>query len=246
MAGRRVGAEISLLPEGPTSNRYPADFGEEVVEIIDSVRSRTVTSPERLHALCEAVGYLVHNHVPGAFVECGVWRGGSAMAMALKLLRLDSTDRDLYLFDTFKGMTAPASRDVDLRGRSAQSGRTARRKSGHWLEAPLDDVQDGMRSTGYPEDLIHYVVGDVDETIPKHSPEEIALLRLDTDWYSSTAHEMRSLYPHLTPGAVVMIDDYGHWRGARHAVDEYMQTLEFRPLLVRVDYTCRLFIVPKH
>jgi hypothetical protein len=245
MATRRLGMDVSVLPEGPTRNRYPADFDAEIVEIIDSVRSRTMTSPERLQALCDTVGYLVQNRVPGAFVECGVWRGGSAMAMALKLIRLDSPSRDLYLFDTFKGMTTPAPHDVDIRGRSAQSRIKAKRSTGPWLEAPLDDVQNGMRSTGYPEEFIHYVVGPVEETIPEQSPQEIALLRLDTDWYHSTSHELRFLYPRLSPGAVVIVDDYGHWRGARQAVDEYVQTLEFRPLLVRVDYTCRLFVVPK-
>jgi O-methyltransferase len=106
----------------------------------------------------------------------------------------------------------------------------------------LAEVQAAMRSTGYPEHQIGYVSGRVEETIPESAPSEIALLRLDTDWYGSTRHELEHLYPRLVSGGVLIVDDYGHYAGARQAVDEYFAG---RPiLLARVDYTGRMAVKP--
>ena len=99
-------------------------------------------------------------------------------------------------------------------------------------------------STGYPKERIHFIKGKVEETLPKHAPGKIALLRLDTDWYESTAHEMTHLYPRLSENGVLIIDDYGHWQGARQAVDEYFARQEFRPLLTRMDYSARMLVKP--
>jgi hypothetical protein len=78
--------------------------------------------------------------------------------------------------------------------------------------------------------------------LPEHAPEHLALLRLDTDWYESTRHELFTLYPRLSTGGVLIIDDYGHWDGARRAVDEYLEQQESPLLLNRIDYTGRVAI----
>src|SRR3546814_12950692 len=90
----------------------------------------------------------------------------------------------------------------------------------------------------------HFVEGKVEETVPEHTPDTIALLRLDTDWYSSTKHELHHLYPRLAQGGVLIIDDYGHWAGCRRAVDEYLLNIKPTPLLCRIDYTGRICIKP--
>ena len=84
----------------------------------------------------------------------------------------------------------------------------------------------------------------VEDTIPNQAPKEIALLRLDTDWYESTLHELEHLYPRLVSGGVLIIDDYGHWRGAREAVDEYIDKHKLKLFLTRIDYTGRLCVKP--
>jgi hypothetical protein len=99
-----------------------------------------------------------------------------------------------------------------------------------------------MGSTAYPGSHIHYVKGRVEDTIPKHAPQAIALLRLDTDWYESTRHELEHLFPRLVRGGVLILDDYGHWKGAKEAVDEYFAKLGRSPLLQRLDYSGRLAI----
>ena len=89
--------------------------------------------------------------------------------------------------------------------------------------APLDDVRHTLACSGYPAERVHYVVGKVEDTVPGTMPDAIALLRLDTDWYESTLHELVHLFPRLVPGGVLIVDDYGYWQGCRKAVDEYFR-----------------------
>lgn len=222
--------------------KLPADFSAEDRRIWEAVQSYTMTSPERLQSVCEAVRYVVANRIPGAIVECGVWRGGSSMAAALTLLEVGET-RDLHLFDTFEGMVPPGDYDLALDGRSAaEILKEASRDSVLWGIASLEDVRLNIAATGYPESAITFVPGDVMGTIPDSAPNEIAVLRLDTDWYESTRHELEHLYPRLAARGVMIVDDYGHWKGARRAVDEFFG--ETRPFLHRIDYTGRLIIKP--
>jgi len=221
----------------------PADYDDAAVDTIVRVRRHTITSPARLDALVNAVGHIVSSRTPGALVECGVWRGGSMMAVALTLLRLGDTDRDLYLFDTYSGMTEPTAADVD----SAYDGfslshmwQRRRRGDRNWLGVPVDRVREAMASTGYPPERVHLVEGPVEKTLPAAAPREISLLRLDTDWYASTRHEMEHLYPRLVAGGILVLDDYGHYPGARRAVDEYLAGHGEHLLLQRVDYTGRV------
>jgi len=218
--------------------------------IVERSLPYTMTGPARLLALAEAVGHLVARGVPGAFAECGVWRGGSVLAMALALAEAGETARDLWLYDTFEGMTAPTEADVSEHDPPALETWQAAQAQGTraWPEL-FDDAQSteaAVRSTvlssGYPEDRVHLVAGPVEQTIPAATPGPLALLRLDTDWYESTRHELEHLYPLLSPGGVLIVDDYGHWQGARQAVDEYFAAHPPRPLLVPVDYTCRLAV----
>ena len=167
------------------------------------------------------------------------------MAVALTLLRLGVTDRDLYLYDTFTGMTAPSDEDVRRSGeRAADLLAEQSRSSDIWAIAAIEDVREAVLSVGYPEERIHFVQGPVEETLPASAPEQIALLRLDTDWYSSTKHELVHLFPRLTTGGVLILDDYGYWQGARRAVDEYLTENSLRLLLNRIDNTARIALKP--
>lgn len=216
--------------------------------LLNQVSPFTMTSRERLVAMCDAVSYVSRFQIPGAIVECGVWRGGSMMAAALTLIQCGDTSRELYLYDTFAGMTDPTHDDVDLRGRPAADtmislGQNNKGES-RWCNASLADVEANMSSTGYPRERMRFLAGPVEETIPAAVPDGIALLRLDTDWYESTAHELQHLVPLMAPGAVLIVDDYGHWQGAQKAVDEYLLALDLPLLLNRIDYTGRIAVMP--
>lgn len=223
----------------------PADFDLQSAATIRAATPYTMTSPERLFALCEAIRYVVRSKVEGAVVECGVWRGGSMMAAARTLIECKDFSRDLYLFDTFAGMAPPTERDVAIGGQSASDLLNSHKKTESdpvWCLATLEQVRNAMSATGYHADRIHYVTGKVEDTIPLHAPPKIALLRLDTDWYESTRHELEHLFPRLVRGGVLIIDDYGHWKGAREAVDEYLRTNGIKLLLNRIDYTGRIAV----
>jgi O-methyltransferase len=223
--------------------RLPADFDAATAAVCAAVAPFTMTSPERIAALVEAVRYVVRHRIPGDIVECGVWRGGSMMAVARTLLELGA-DRRLQLFDTFDGMPPPTAVDRDQSGASAAALLAAsdRATSSVWARSPLDDVRRNLLATGYPADRVRFVVGRVEDTLPEQAPESIAIFRLDTDWYASTRHELVHLFPRLAVGGVLLIDDYGHWQGARQAVDEYLAETGARLLLQRIDVTGRLAI----
>jgi O-methyltransferase len=224
---------------------FPLDFDEVDRDLCVRVKPYTMTTPPRIYALSRSIEYVVRRDVAGDVVECGVWRGGSMMAVALTLLRLDATDRDLYLFDTFEGMTEPGAEDVMHTGeRAADLLTDPARHEQYRAVASLEDVREAVLGVGYPEHRIHFVKGPVEETLPERAPSEIALLRLDTDWYASTKHELVHLYPRLRSGGVLIVDDYAYWQGARKAVDEYMAENDLPLLLNRIDYTARIAVKP--
>jgi O-methyltransferase len=247
LRSRFDGTGDSAAPEheASRSHAFPLDFGEADAQICRRVAPYTMTTPPRIYALVRAVEYASARAIPGAFVECGVWRGGSMMAVALTLLRLGITDRELYLYDTFSGMTAPSEKDVKYSGESAADLlETQSPDSDVWAIASIDQVREVVQGVGYPPERIHLVQGPVEETVPIKAPDEIALLRLDTDWYASTKHELVHLYPRLASGGVLILDDYGYWQGARLAVDEFLAENDVRLLLNRVDNTARMAVKP--
>lgn len=218
----------------------PKDLQNENVfyKIYEKCKPFTMTSPERMFSLHKAVEYIIGHKIEGDFVECGVWKGGSAMMMAHSLL-LSNTQRDIYLYDTFEGMSEPNEKDKDLHGNSAdkllkESNKYSDRSI--WCYSTLEQVQQNIYSTNYRKDKIHFVKGKVEETIPNTVPQKIALLRLDTDWFDSTYHELIHLYPLLSNKGILIIDDYGHWEGARKAVDQYFKEKNIFPLMHRIDY----------
>jgi hypothetical protein len=207
-----------------------------------------MTSPERIFALYKAIQYIVANNIPGDVVECGVWKGGSMMAVADTLLSLNDESRHLYLFDTFEGMTEPSENDrnfQEIKASKFMQESSKQKEYSVWCYAPIDGVKAAMNSIGYNQEKIHFVQGKVEDTIPERAPSTIALLRLDTDWYESTRHELIHLFPRISPGGVIIIDDYGYWQGARKAVDEYIKENKIPLLLNRIDFTGRIGVVLK-
>lgn len=225
---------------------YTFDLEPEFLALYERCREQTMTSLERMYALYSATRHVVRSSVPGDFVECGVWRGGSMMLVALTLAALGSQDRALWLYDTFTGMTPPSGQDVQMMsGRPASeilAGQPRSADDPFWGIAGRPTVQENLFSTGYTPGQIRLIEGDVRDTLPSNAPATIALLRLDTDWYASTRHELEQLYPRVARGGVVIIDDYGYWSGARRATDEYLARLPHMPLLHRIDYTGRMFV----
>lgn len=232
----------------PAQDRDASTTSPEDRAILERALPHTMTGAARLQALVDAVRYVVRRGIPGDFAECGVWRGGSVLAMLLTLQDLGVEDRDVHLYDTFSGMTEPGEHDVSLLDPPAtqtweRSQAAGQRAWGELFDPAvfnLESVRRTVLESGYPEDRVHFVEGPVEETLLSHVPEHLALLRLDTDWYESTKAEMDHLYPRLSPGGVLIVDDYGHWEGARRAVDEHFAAHGSPLLLNRIDYTARI------
>src|SRR4051794_12441300 len=218
---RRISSVIdsALGRVGYERKVVPPDLEGEFLELYGHCAPYTMTSIERMYSLYQAVKYIERRNVTGDIVECGVWRGGSSMMAALTLEQLGNRERHMWLYDTFAGMAEPTEHDGSEAYEEWAENET---ESGNaWCYGALSEVRQNLYSTGVAAGRLTFVEGKVEDTLPNITPERIALLRLDTDWYSSTLHELEHLYPRLEVGGVLIIDDYGHWEGARTAVDEY-------------------------
>ena len=233
----------------PLQGRVYADFSEFERATVKQAPD-TVASTEAMVALLRAVEHVVRHRVPGAFIECGVYAGGNIELMIRALQHFEISDRDIYAYDTFAGMPRPAA--VDRQGPDGdltkiwEANRTKEDgdNGSTWMRASLEAVQQRIRRLGYPDERLHFVKGMVEETIPAIAPERIAVLRLDTDYYSSTRHELEHFYPRLSPGGALIIDDYGAMDGCRIATDEYAEHHATRWFLHRVDAHVRMAIKP--
>lgn len=230
-----------IVPENADDAAY--------LRIVAKIAPYTMTGREGLeatYALFQAIRYITRNKIPGDMVECGVWRGGSMMLIAGALLHFGDTGRHLYLYDTFAGMTEPDENDVDYDGQAMHPvwERMTRGRQLMGFGGAEEQVRENMRLTGYPEGQMCFIKGDVLETIPSRIPSSIAVLRLDTDWYKSTLHELRHLYDLIVPHGVLIVDDYGWCRGARQATEEFFRDRPFKPMLHRVDQGPRMIIKP--
>ncbi len=202
-----------------------------------------MTSVARLVNTLKSCKYVVENNISGDFVECGVWRGGNGILAKLLFEELDS-HRRVWMYDTFEGMTAPTNYDVSSQTKINAIKKfedTKKDTYSEWCYASLEDVQNNCLNSNLRLDELKFIKGDVSKTlyVKDNLPSNISILRLDTDWYESTKCELEVLYPILNVGGVLIIDDYGHWEGARKAVDDYFAETDFKPLFNVTDYTGR-------
>lgn len=213
------------------------DMDEGFLPLYEECRSYSMTSIERLFDLYKSVEYIVKAGVPGSVVECGVWKGGSMMLAAMSLIKFGHTGRELVLYDTFEGHPKP--RDIDANV-SIFGGDGAKRWTPGWGKVSLEVVAENMHRTEYPMERVRLVKGLVEDTlnVPANVPESIAIARLDTDWYDPAKVELEVLWPRVSIGGFLIIDDYGHYKGQRQAVDEYFSDKPVK--LTRIDYSCRI------
>jgi hypothetical protein len=217
-----------------SSMHYP-ELSTEEINFVRDVHSSSITftSFESLVTLAICCKHVSQENIQGDFVEAGVWRGGSSI-VAKNLL---GKNRFFYLFDTYSGMTEPSSKDTRVGSGTSDfvlkkweesiSGDTS-----SWDYASLEEVKKNFRKFNVLDSSIRFVVGDVRQTLLENElPDKIAILRLDTDFYDSTLIELQVLWPRLVKGGILILDDYGHWDGAKTAVDEYFQSIGIHEVL---------------
>lgn len=168
--------------------------------------------------------YLAKNSIKGDIVECGCFLGGMALFMGRLKNHYNLTNR-IVLFDTFEGPPVGSS-DVVFGNNIDTPG---------LLPHFRQNVEELLRRADPTLDGYSLVEGLVEDTLPAFKAGPVAILRLDTDFYSSTKVELETLYPWLVPGGALIVDDYGLFQGARKATDEYFARLKNPPLLNRID-----------
>lgn len=197
---------------------------------IKIVKPLTVTSIERITRLFYELEHIRINNISGDLIECGVYKGGNILGM-MEYCHFFGLQKTIWLYDTFSGMTSPIGIDVDLHNNKASDV-----LSSVMCEASLSCVKSNLSQSSYDKNFIKYIVGDVCKTllVNDNIPNKISLLRLDTDWYESTMCELQVLFPRVVKGGSIIIDDYGHWKGCRKAVNEFFNnSIKYHT----IDYT---------
>lgn len=225
------------------------------MSFLNSCLSETMNSKQHMLYLQSIIAELNKKEIAGAIVECGVWKGGCCMWMMHVTKAQGRPDRPFYLFDTFEGMTIPINHEKeDPRApelfAKIEKGEYKRKydewhNEHKWAYAPIEYVARNIDKVNYDRSLIHFVQGDVCQTLLNSSniPDEIAVLRLDTDWYDSTKVELDMLYPKLTVGGYLIVDDYFAWRGSRNATDEFLKDHQHELVQIDLKLTGNIFVM---
>jgi hypothetical protein len=247
--------ESGLMPEPLRTGAYPT-FGRKLwrrvqdipwrlaeirdlvvpgkfAELYRTVHPYTMCGPARLRGLYKAVRYVVEKEVPGDVVECGVAFGGSAALLGLTLKSLRA-NRKIWAFDTFEGLPAPTEADPDYDDAIGLAGA---------YRSELPDVMRLFERFGILENAA-FIKGLFQDTVPESGVQKIAVLHLDGDWYDSIKVCLDHLYDRVSSGGVIQLDDYGHWAGARKAVDEFLDDRGMTGCLRYLDYSGRQIIKP--
>lgn len=228
-------------------DRPPSELNEDILSVINQVHSQILThsSKQRLYATALAVDYVNRVGLQGAFVECGIWKGGNAI-VAKKVSETRGDSRQFYLYDTFSGHLPPGSKDVSLEdGSSAEAKyKSIVKSSGSWAAVSVQEVKNYFSTQKVSIKNVNFVEGDMMSTLrdPKLVPTKISVLRLDTDWYEPTKLQLEELWPKLEIGGVLLLDDYGHWAGSKAAVDEYFTENGINVFLTFTDWSGRAAI----
>ena len=193
------------------------------------------------------IKYILNNNIEGDLVECGVDTGVFEEIWINELIK-NNQQRDIYLYDTFAGLTEPGENDYTCKDavlfnmskenvHNEWKSKIINETTNNWCYTPLEIVKNRLNSKGYPENKLHYIVGDVMETLKnkKNIPEKIAVLRLDTDWYESSKYELEQMYDNVVCGGVIIFDDYYHWEGQRKATDDFFKKINMNYQFININ-----------
>jgi hypothetical protein len=234
------------------STNKPVELNEDENKIIDYVRANNLSMCTTLNLQQTAIAckYIALNKIPGDFVECGVFKGGNAL-IAAKIFDMYKINKKVYLFDTFTGMTKPTKYDLRTSDKALMLTKylsLQQKDYTDWAYASIEEVKENFKKVHLLKDNVVFVKGEVEKTLDLsiNIPNVISFLRLDTDWYESTKKELNILYDKLVAGGILVIDDYGHFNGARKAVDEYFKKHSPAPFLSLIDNGARIGVKVKN
>jgi O-methyltransferase len=207
-------------------------------------RRYTMAEPGRCRSLWDLCKQVLNQKIPGCFVECGVWKGGSSTIMALAIQNARQ-ERHLHLFDSFEGLPEPTEKDGEQAFAYSGGRNQGKLTSIDLCRAGLDEVRNLiLEKINVPEPFAHFHVGWFQDTVPAGAKllGPIAMLRLDGDWYDSTKICLEHLYPLLSAGGIIILDDYFAWEGCRKATDEYRALNKISFPIQRIDSTAIFWV----
>jgi O-methyltransferase len=197
----------------------------------------------------DAIIYCEKNNIEGSWVECGIMEGQQPRTTCFTILKNNFKIRDIYMYDTFSGLPEPGEHDFsNSLNREELLKIWVSMKTGDNTNAfcycSLEQAKKYVNSTNYPQDKLHFIKGDVLETLNKKEniPDKICILRLDTDWYDSSKYELEKLYNNVVDGGIVILDDYFEWNGQRKATDEFFKENNINKKIIQVNDHCGYFI----
>ena len=214
-------------------------------ELYFCTREFTMLSRERLFDLYLSVKYAIANKIEGDIVEVGCW-GGGAVAVALSTLNNSAQNennliRTVWGFDTFEGHPEPNADEVDVWGNNQlKLFKEFEIRGENWRKSSFDDATQNIRSICDNVDNLRLIKGRAEFTVPQSQISKVSILRIYVDWYEPTLISLQHLYPKVSPGGVVIVDDYGHHSGSRRAVDEFFGSTH--PKYTHIDYSCISFV----
>jgi O-methyltransferase len=188
----------------------------------------TMVGIRRLDNLQSCIEDVLANDVPGCFVETGVWRGGGSIFAKAVFEHHGAYDRIVWCCDSFQGMPPPSSTDLSI-------DRTADFSDRDYLIASEADVANNFKKFGLLDDNVRFLKGWFCDTLPTAPIGQIAILRIDGDLYESTMDSLKNLYPKLSRGGYLIVDDYKSWKGCRTAVDEFRQRHGITNEIIDID-----------
>lgn len=190
--------------------------------------AHTMIGLKRLGNLQFCVEDALANDVPGDLIETGVWRGGATIFMRAILKAHDVTDRRVWVADSFEGLPEPEPEKYP-----ADEGDTHHRLKD--LAISLEQVESNFKRYGLLDDQVRFLKGWFDDTLPEAPIEKLAVARLDGDMYGSTMDALVNLYPKLSVGGYLIVDDYSAVPGCRQAVHDYRKAHSIEEEIVRID-----------
>jgi len=234
------------------------DLEAEANEQIKIIRPYTMLTRTRLITLYQNAVFCEQIDMQGSFVECGVWKGGSVALMALANLKYGKKRRDIHLFDSFQEICEPEESTDGARAVKEVKKWSQGETKGRLI--PLVGIYDSFGGPGtlegnkqllediigYNPDYLHYHHGWFQDTLPKEADQiaEIAILRLDGDWYASTNICLEFLYEKVVRGGFIIVDDYNTYDGCKKAVDEFRHQQNIVAYLHHIDADGRYWIKP--
>jgi hypothetical protein len=198
----------------------------------------TMVPRVRLDNIQACIADVVERQIPGDLIETGVWRGGTTIFMRGMLKALGSTDRRVWVADSFQGLPEPDAEKFPAEAKAHAS--TTMTKTYKHFAVPRADVEANFKVFDLLDEQVRFLEGWFEDTLPTAPIDRLAVIRLDGDYYQSTMDALTSLYDRLSPGGYVVVDDYGEdrWTYCRRAVDDFRRARGLTGELTRVDPKC--------